>query len=330
VSDEFDFRSVGGVLVARTDAHGDPKPVWDFGWVDDPTEVAAVSRRQPWATAAATPAGQVSADELPKEVFQWWAYKALFGRNPPEKNQKSVGSCVSFGTNTGVERGYAVDVKTSGGDSDQFKHFVEEITYGGSRVEVGGGRIRGDGSLGAWAAEFVKAGKWGLIARGVYENGKYDLTEYSESRCRQYGDRGVPDDLEDDAREHPVQAVVQVRSWIEAKKLLAQGYGIAICSDQGFSMRRDADGVAQPSGSWAHCMCLDGYVVLNSGKERGHIENSWGGNAHTGPVGPGDPSTAGFWADSGVIDRMLRQGDSWAFSGVKSFPAKKINWRRIL
>ena len=48
-------------------------------------------------------------------------------------------------------------------------------------------------------------------------------------------------------------------------------------------------------------------------------------------VGPGGASRAaiptdapgcGFWADADVLDRMLAQGDSWAFSRFVGFPAK--------
>jgi len=56
--------------------------------------------------------------------------------------------------------------------------------------------------------------------------------------------------------------------------------------------------------------------------------NSWGGLAHSGPSGAGDPSTAGFWADADVVDRMLRQGDSWAFSRVSGFPRRQNRLER--
>jgi hypothetical protein len=70
-------------------------------------------------------------------------------------------------------------------------------------------------------------------------------------------------------------------------------------------------------------MCIDGYC------EDGaffHIENSWGDKAMTGPTGWGSPSTAGFWAEASVVKRMLDAGDTWAFSGVKGFPARDSDW----
>jgi len=269
----------------------------------------------------------VSSAELPKEVFLWQMYRKLDianGKNPPAKNQGGVGSCVSFGTNTAIRRTMAVEIVV-GNELEEFVDIIEEVTYGGSRVEVGGGRIRGDGSVGAWAAQFVK--EWGVLSRGVY--GIYDLMKYNEGTCREFGYRGVPDELEPLAREHPVREITAVNTWPEAKRMLASGYGISVCSNQGFSLRRDQRGVAVPSGTWAHCMCLDGYIILDSGEEFGHIVNSWGEDTHTGPVGWGEPGTDGFWAESRVIGQMLGQGDSWAFSRLQGFPARKINWKKV-
>jgi len=194
------------------------------------------------------------------------------------------------------------------------------VIYGGSRVEIGGGKIRGDGSVGAWAARFVS--KYGVIARGKY--GKYDLQSYDEARCREYGSRGVPDDLEPVAKQHPVQSVSNVRSWDECKAAIRNGYPVAVCSNQGFTMHRDADGFCRASGTWAHCMAIVG--VRGGSRPGAFLLNSWGPNAHTGPRGPGDPSPAGFWAEAPVVDRMLKQGDSWAFSHAVGFPARKLNW----
>jgi hypothetical protein len=325
MSEEFDLRSVGGILSYSATAAGDVTPKWDFGWYDNPAEVSAVVRTLPFPIASGTPAGEVDAGDLPKQVFLWQAYRKLTGGNPPAHNQGQVGSCVSFGTCTAIRRTMAVEIALLK-EQEELTEIVEEVVYGGSRVEVGGGRIRGDGSVGAWAAEFVR--RWGVLARGTYD--RYDLTRYSESTCRDFGYSGVPDELEPVAKEHPVREVTKVDSWASAKRMLASGYGIAVCSDQGFSMRRDAQGVASPSGTWAHCMALDGYVVLDGGAEYGHIVNSWGTDAHTGPVGWGDPGTDGFWAEAAVVNRMLSQGDSWAFSGLQGFPARKIQWDKII
>jgi hypothetical protein len=121
-----------------------------------------------------------------------------------------------------------------------------------------------------------------------------------------------------------VRAITLIKTWEQAKQALASGYGIAICSTIGFTMTRDAEGFAAPAGKWAHCMALLGYQTDK--REGGWICNSWGPDAHTGPVGTGNPPPCGFWADAAVVDRMLRQADSWAFSAVEGFPARRITW----
>lgn len=307
-----------------------PMPVMEpdgrFGWVEDPEAVGEVVKGLTFPTFAATPAGQVRADTLPDRVYLWQVHQRVTGQLPPCKNQNPTGSCVSFGTNTATERVMVCQIAR--GKPEEFKHIAEEVTYAGSRVQVGKGRIRGDGSVGAWAAQFIK--EWGVVSRE--KHGQYDLTKYDPQRCRSWGSTGCPAELQTLAREHPVQEITKVTSWADAKKSLAQGYGIAICSNVGFDKpgtqqpnSRDASGIIKPYGTWPHCMALDGYHV-EAGKEYGHIENSWGPNAHGGPVGWGSPSTAGFWTDAQTIDRMLKQGDSWAFSAVKGFPARELDW----
>ena len=150
------------------------------------------------------------------------------------------------------------------------------------------------------------------------------IGEYSVSRCHQYGASGVPDEIEKLAKEHPVADVTMVTSFEQACKALASGYGISICSGQGFSMTRDKDGFASPRGHWAHCMALIGY--RKSGHRPGCvIVNSWGGSTTGGPQPDGLPPSA-WWCEADTINRILREEDSWAFSGFAGFPARKLNW----
>jgi hypothetical protein len=289
----------------------------NFGWVNDPEAVAETTKTFSTPAFGDTPAGKRA--DLPKSVYLWHAYRKL-GIPIVPKNQLRVGSCVAFGYNGAAEDTSVVEMAM--GDPEEFTHYVEEVTYGGSRVQIGGGRISGDGSIGAWAAKFLV--QYGLVPRGVY--GRYDLREYSEERCREFGRVGVPAELQEVTRKFPVKDVSPVRSWDEFKRAIASGYAVAICSDQGFEMRRDDNGVCAPRGTWMHCMYGNGYHTFNNGREVGHIENSWGANAHTGPLGPGEPCPSGFYADAKVIDRMLRQGDSHAIAGVTGFPAREISW----
>lgn len=306
--------------IFKTGQIADGEPAYSFGWVRDDNEVKAVASTLPFQVFADTPAGQVVADP-PDRFYQWEVWKKHDPRGPPAKNQGSVGSCVSFGTNNAIARTLVCQIVMMRAN-EELKDIAEEVTYAGSRVEIGGGKIRGDGSVGAWAAQFVK--NYGVVSRE--KHGKYDLSNYDQARCRQWGQSGVPDDLEPIAREHPVKEITLVKSLDELKKAISQGYGVAVCSNQGFSMTRDSRGVAKVQGSWAHCMCIDGYHTDTDGRVYFHIENSWGPDAHRGPVGWGNPSTAGFWAEAAVVQRMLNAGDTWAFSGVRGFPARESVW----
>ena len=227
-------------------------------------------------------------------------------------------SCGCFGTASAIE--HLLCVQAANGANEDYRDLVQEVIYGGSRVEIGGGKIRGDGSIGAWAAKFVS--QYGVVPRGTH--GTRNLSAYSESLCREFGRSGVPDDLEAIAKQHPVRSVALVRSWSECQAAIRNGYPIAVCSNQGFAMTRDRDGFCAPRGTWYHCMAIVG--IRGGARPGAFVLNSWGANAHTGPLGLGDPSPAGFWADATVVDRMLRQGDSWAFSDAVGFPARKLNW----
>lgn len=309
---------------------GAAPPVSTHGWVNDPDAAWEAAQTLPVQVFGDTPAGQ--ATDLPRSTYLWQAHQKLLGSLPPEKDQNPTGSCVGFGTTTAVERTLAADILARGGDKSEFSYFSEEVTYAGSRVEVNGGTcpIRptradpsGDGSSGGWAAKFVT--QWGMVPKAKY--GDLDLTAYSAARARSWNYSGVPDHLEPTARKHPVKSAARITSWADAKKALASGYGIQVASSQGFARQRDANGVARACGNWAHSMCLDGYHSDADGREYGHVENSWSKvGYHTGPVGWGSPTGAGFWADADVVNRMLREGDSYAFSGATGFPARKLNF----
>lgn len=252
--------------------------------------------------------------------------RSMTGQKPyASRNQGRVGSCVSFGAVAACEYAMAATgALRRGGPNQELPDLVQEVVYGGSRVEVNGGRspVNGDGSTGAWAAKWLSTG--GVLARGKY--GNHDLTSYSESRCKQWGDAGVPDELEPEAKKQTVVSVALVKTTDEAKKALGQGYAMFICSDVGFGQRgpyaRDADGFLKASGQWMHCMAVIGY---RSDKKGYLILNSWGPKWVGGPAGKySDIPDGSFWCDEQTMARILAQGDSYVVSGVKGFPKRKL------
>jgi len=286
-------------------------PPRHFGWIDDPAAVreciAAMDCRPFRATAAFT-----TVWTGPEDVLLWDAARTTTGAVLPARDQKSVGACVGFATASAIE--YLLCAQIADGAEDTYRDLAQEIIYGGSRVEIGGGRVRGDGSVGAWAAKWVK--DYGVVARGIH--GRYDLRSYDEARCRAFGRKGVPDELEPLAKEHPVRSVARVQSWEECLAAIRNRYPVVVCSSQGFTMERDANGFCNPRGTWYHAMAVIG--VRGGDRPGGFLLNSWGPDAHSGPRYPDDAPGCGFWVDAAVLDGMLKQGDSWSFSQAVGFP----------
>jgi hypothetical protein len=284
------------------------------GWIDDPDavrEAVALMRCGRFCDTAAFAAER----DRPEDVYLWEHCRVATGDVLPPRDQKQVGSCVGVATATAVE--HLLCVQVADGSGEEFRELASEVIYGGSRVEVGGGRVRGDGSVGAWAAKFVK--DYGVVPRGVY--GKHDLRTYSERLCRDFGRSGVPEVIEAVAKEHPVKGVANVTTWDECRAAIRNGYPVLVCSSQGFEFERDSEGFCAPRGTWYHAMAVVG--VRGGKRPGGFLLNSWGPYVHKGPRVPDDAPVAGFWVDAATLDRMLRQGDSWAFSNATGFPARE-------
>lgn len=294
-----------------------------FGWVDDPEAVESVMKELPfpifgdvWEPIKDTGKGKI--------VLLYKVIETVAKTFPMRK--QTIGDCVSQGAAYAVDAIKAVDIYLH----KQFEEWIAETAtediYAGSRVQIGGGRIGGgDGSVGAWAADYIT--KFGALARQKY--GNVDLSVYDGNRARQWGaaGRGVPQELIPIAKEHPVQVVSRVDTYEQARDLLANGYAITIASMQGFSNRRDAEGFAKPEGQWAHQMSI--LAIDDEYKRPGVlVQNSWG-VWNGGPKRHEQPDGS-FWVDADVIEkRIFSQGDSWAFSGYEGFKPRKLNTRII-
>lgn len=297
------------------------------GWNSDPAAVEVVRGQlaQPWFSG--TPAFKAFRGNETDTVLHSDAVKKALGSHLPARDQGGVGSCVSFGTAAAIEYLLCIQIVeaiNAGQPPPDFRPLVQEVIYGGSRVEIGGGKIRGDGSVTAWAGKFVR--EWGVVPRGVH--GKFDLTNYSEQRCREYGAKGVPPDLETLAKESPVRQITFAQSAKEVELALRQGYTVAVGSGVGFGSRgpytRDKDGFLKASGTWGHCMAV---VGVRAGKRPGFLFlNSWGENWIGGPKGDSDIPPGSFWVDYATANRMFAEGDTVIFSDASGFPAREIDW----
>ena len=86
---------------------------------------------------------------------------------------------------------------------------------------------------------------------------------YDGKRAKDWGAEGVPADLQAKAPEHKVQTTSLVTTWSELEDALSNGYPVTVCSNQGFTLTRDADGFCKARGSWGHCMLIVGIRADN-------------------------------------------------------------------
>ena len=243
--------------------------------------------------------------------------------HPLAPHEQDIGDCV------GHAFGLGVDMLTS---TQAFMlHLPEcwvaecatEPLYGGSRVEIGGSSVMGDGSVGHWAAEWLI--RYGALLRQEYPGG-HDFTTYSGSLARQLGRSGCPDELEPLAKLHPVKTIALINTFDEACDAIANGYPVTLCSNIGFGLTsdswvRDRDGFLTRRGRWGHAMLGIGFDCKY--KRRGIcIQNSWG-NWVSGPTRHNQPCGS-FWCDEVTINSMLAQGDCHALSCYVGYPRVNV------
>lgn len=275
------------------------------------------------------------------DVFHWEAEQEVLGRILPAYHQR-IGDCVSMGWGRAAQDQMLIDIALRR-QREQVPEDIKKLDwivatepgYAGSRVEIGGGRLRGDGSIGSWHAKWSI--DYGVLFRKDY--GSIDLTHYDGGRAREWGQRGrgCPNELEPIAKEHPLTDVSVCRTWDAASDALATYNSVVICSSQGFTTTR-VNGFCEPSGTWNHCMMLRGRGVAKGGRVFGVLQQSWGTN------NPGGSNrlelesgrvihlpTGCFAVEAGVLDRrILKTGDCHVASGVEGFRRSTSDWVKRL
>lgn len=313
-----------------------------FGWVENKDEVARcmATMHMPELKGA----GPVLDEK--KEVFLYKTVREILGKDAP-KGPQGIGDCVSWGWGNHANYTQAIQIslqlkkenllflpprdETPNFDDlqskrtaiiEEYQEVATEATYALSRVEVGGQRgSYSDGSVGAWAAK--AATDYGYLSRKYLEK-KGLGGAYDKRRAKEWGAKGLPDDLEPEAKLHPFKTTTLTRSFAEAAALIQNGYGVVVCSNRGFSMTRDNQGFCRPSGVWYHCMYL---MAVRWDRPGLCCSQSWGAMVPDGPLDKDQPDNS-FWIDASVIDYMLRQEDSFTASSFTGYPAQDIvDWK---
>lgn len=242
-------------------------------------------------------------------------YKSVlkFDKNPYNERQ-STGDCVSHGTRSACDITRAVEIDIKGDKKSWIARGATEAIYG----------ARGHGGQGmscSRAAQFVSQ-TGGIVVRKNYP-GIIDFSKYNGSLGAKWGSRGLPDKVIDLANDYQIKTVSLIKTVEEARDALSNGYGIAVCSGYGFSNKRDKNGFAKKSGSWAHCMAWIACDDTN-GETSFLVQNSWGkwndgGHPEWGPIPDGS-----FLIHAEDAEGMLKQGGSYAFSDFDGFPPQKL------
>lgn len=243
-------------------------------------------------------------------------YKSVlkFDKNPYNERQ-TTGDCVSHGTRNACDISRAVEI-------DIHSERESWIARGATEAIYGARGWSGVGMSCSRAAEFVtKIG--GILVRKNYP-GVIDFSKYNGSLGAGWGGRGLPDKVLDLANDHQMKTASLVKTIEQARDALANGYGLAVCSNYGFSSKRDSKGYARVSGSWAHCMAWIACDDTN-GDCSFLVQNSWGkwndgGHPSWGPIPDGS-----FLIHADDAEGMLKQNGAYAFSGFDGFPLQKLS-----
>lgn len=245
----------------------------------------------------------------------------------PTPNQFQSSSCVGHGWARAISITTAIDF-VKGETSEWFPADPISI-YGGARVDAKGLRYAGgNGASGAMAGRFVI--NVGILPQVNYQwcdttNRTSQAVVSRASEWGYYGNGGRRNEVQANevCRQYPVKQVALVTTYKEAWTAIKNGYPVAVCSSQGFTDRRDANGfcdtIAKP---WKHCMCFVGIRFDRPGLL---CQNSWGSYV-IGAKYPPDMPEGSFWVDEVTAGNMLQSyRDSYAVAGAYGFAAKELD-----
>jgi hypothetical protein len=286
-----------------THAHA---PLHLCGWLDHPDRLKVAATMPKFSDATSALLG----DGLAGDLLLYKAWKDVLGSYPSYAAQE-IGDCTSHGGGHALDLLQCVEIAL-GHEKIGYQETDTEVLYGLGR-EVAGMLGSGDGCYGA------------AIARALTTLGavpRKDVGPYSGSRARQFGARGVPVNLKQEALEFKLGASAPVTTREELCAALANGHPVTVASSQGFTMHRDAGGICQPSGRWDHQMCIVG-VIRSDSTETAVICQSWGPNVPDGPT-PFDMPSYCFRAPMPTVAKMLQVGDSFAFSLFPGFEHRDL------
>jgi len=288
------------------------------GWIPDPVEVKKVLSQYPENDVDSAAPHLMKSDNAwdgKSDAPLWLSAIRVTGSNL-EAHKQTIGDCVSHGHGGALDLLQCVQIDM-GKFAGEFilgrDECYTEALYGAMREGKNMGNS--DGAVGIWAVETLKRGGY------VRRKGR----KYNGQDAKLWGNRGTPPEIKAEGTDFRLEQYIIVKTVEEATNLLFNGYPITLCSNQGFTMKRDENGICEASGSWAHCMYCAGFIMIN-GKRIFIIVQSWGANVPSGPTIKNMPNCS-FGCREEVLARMLRANDSYALTSIPGFPAQALNTR---
>jgi hypothetical protein len=204
-----------------------------------------------------------------------------------------------------------------------------EPIYGGSRYEIAYKALNetwhfsGSGTMGIWAVSWLLF--YGIILRKSY--GPFDLTEYDYVNSVSWGSQfsvsgqgpGVPELLEQFAKENPVNQIYQVGTYADARQIIHLGYPIVACTDIIFSKERDEHGFCYPiEDKYNHCICI---VAIDELSEHAGLLvcDSLGSERAIGVTTRYDQPEGSFWITWTDAEKIFAQNESYAVGEIQLF-----------
>ena len=238
---------------------------------------------------------------------------------------QQVSDCTSFMAAHCIDILKGVEIILNGEFEELDNITATEFIYGGSRVNIGGGRINGGGSTGGFTADLIN--KIGSVSRSKYN--KIDLSTYDSDRANRWGDQGVPTELLNIAKDHKVKTVSQVSTYEGVRDAIANGFPVGVCSNYGFDNSvRDKHGILYRSGTWFHAQSIialdDSYKIPSC-----LILNSWPFNWVSGPQRYGNEPKGSYWVTADTINEMVGQNDSFVYSNFDGYKTQNLNLRIV-
>jgi hypothetical protein len=291
--------------------------VRNFGWRRDPVAVAQVKEamqntghRLTFAQAAPKLIGIGSGQTA---ILHNYSKVVLGGFLQPQFQPR--GTCVSRGHKRALDLLQCVEIATMR-LSYEFNYISHAGIYGACRMH-GNYLSNQDGAVGAWAA-------WAIVNNGVVLNKDVNDDDNKDDLAVQWGSKGVPADILAKMKSHLCTTFTQAMSANDVRDALVAGKSVTVSSDVGFEpFHRNAEGLCKPGGSWPHCMCVTGY---RADKNWFLIDQSWGPDQPNGPIGDMDIPSYSFWIEANVMDRMVKQGDTWILTGLNGWDSDTMHW----